>query len=187
MLCDNCGKNEANIKYTQIINGVKKEMNLCEKCGAELGITDMQFDMPINFSNFLGDFFTEFQENGFFPELRQKNELKCNICGSSFDDIISTGKFGCSNCYDVFSDSIDEIIKKIQGSNRHTGRLGKVVKRDNTRNSNYNESEEDKKGKVSKKDDNKTELEKLQYELKQAIKEERYEDAAKIRDKIKEL
>ena len=32
MLCENCGDNEANIKYTQITNGVKKQMNLCEKC-----------------------------------------------------------------------------------------------------------------------------------------------------------
>ena len=31
MLCENCGKHEANVKYTQIINGVKKEMLLCEE------------------------------------------------------------------------------------------------------------------------------------------------------------
>ena len=32
MVCQNCGKNEANVKYTQIVNGVKKEMVLCEEC-----------------------------------------------------------------------------------------------------------------------------------------------------------
>ena len=26
MYCENCGKNYANVRYTQIINGVKKEM-----------------------------------------------------------------------------------------------------------------------------------------------------------------
>ena len=26
MLCQNCGKNEANVRYTQIVNGTKKEM-----------------------------------------------------------------------------------------------------------------------------------------------------------------
>ena len=32
MKCENCGKNEANVKYTQIINGEKKQMFLCEEC-----------------------------------------------------------------------------------------------------------------------------------------------------------
>ena len=56
MLCENCGENEANVKYTQIINGVKKEMSLCNKCSKELGIDKMDFSIPINFSSFLGDF-----------------------------------------------------------------------------------------------------------------------------------
>lgn len=35
MLCQNCGKNEANIRYTQIINGVKKEVALCSDCASK--------------------------------------------------------------------------------------------------------------------------------------------------------
>ena len=38
MLCQNCGKNEANIRYTQIVNGVKKEMALCSECAEKLGV-----------------------------------------------------------------------------------------------------------------------------------------------------
>lgn len=38
MVCQNCGKNEANVKYTQIVNGVKKEMVLCEECAEKMGI-----------------------------------------------------------------------------------------------------------------------------------------------------
>ena len=38
MLCQNCGKNEVNFRYTQIVNGVKKEMALCDKCAKELGL-----------------------------------------------------------------------------------------------------------------------------------------------------
>ena len=30
MLCQNCGKNEVNFKYTQVVNGVKKEIRLRE-------------------------------------------------------------------------------------------------------------------------------------------------------------
>ena len=47
MLCQNCGKNEVNFKYTQVVNGVKKEMALCEKCAKELGLENMDFNIPI--------------------------------------------------------------------------------------------------------------------------------------------
>ena len=46
MLCQNCGKNEANIRYTQIINGVKKEVALCSNCAKKLGMDE--FEMPIH-------------------------------------------------------------------------------------------------------------------------------------------
>ena len=32
MLCDNCGKREANVRYSENINGRRKELNLCEEC-----------------------------------------------------------------------------------------------------------------------------------------------------------
>ena len=41
MLCDNCGKKEANVHYLRNINGIKKEMNLCEECSEKLGINHM--------------------------------------------------------------------------------------------------------------------------------------------------
>ena len=42
MLCQNCGKNEANIRYTQIINGVKKEVALCSNCAKKLGMDELK-------------------------------------------------------------------------------------------------------------------------------------------------
>ena len=39
MKCQNCGRKEANVKYTQIINGVKKEMILCSECAKELDLS----------------------------------------------------------------------------------------------------------------------------------------------------
>ena len=56
MLCDNCGKREANVKYSENINGRKKELNLCEECSHKLGIDQMDFSMPIDFSNFFEGF-----------------------------------------------------------------------------------------------------------------------------------
>ena len=183
MLCENCGKREANVRYSENINGVRKEMHLCEECSRKLGITDrMDFRMPaLDLSNFFGSFLEDFSTPDFMPLLNEVKQIKCNSCGSTFEDIINTGRYGCPNCYDVFEDRMDPILKKLQGANRHNGRLGKIS--NNNVKLNNNEQKEDNKS--ENKTDNK--LEKLQEDLKQAIKEERYEDAAKIRDEIKKM
>ena len=182
MLCENCGENEANVRYTQIVNGVKKEMKLCDKCADELGIGEMDFNMPINLSSFLSDFFEDAGES-FLPEISKIKELRCNECGMTYDDFAHTGKFGCAKCYDVFTNKIDPILKNIHASNRHIGRKGKIAKP-------VVDKEIIKKEEVNKetKQDNKvSKIDKLKEDLKQAIKEERYEDAAHIRDEIKKI
>ena len=87
MLCQNCGKNEVNFRYTQIINGVKKEMALCEKCAKDLGLEKMDFNIPINFSSFFGNFFEDAEES-FLPNFAQSNALQCNVCGMTYDEFI---------------------------------------------------------------------------------------------------
>ena len=126
-------------------------MHLCEECSRKLGIAqDMDFKIPaLDFSNFFGSFLEDFNTPDFMPLLNEVKQLKCDSCGSTFEDIIDTGRYGCPNCYDVFEDRMDPILKKLQGAQ--------------------------------------SKMDTLQEELKKAIKEERYEDAAKIRDEIKKL
>jgi len=180
MLCENCGKREANVRYSENINGVKKEMHLCEECSQKLGISSkMDFSMPsLDIPSFFGSFLEDFSIPEFMPFLNEVKQLTCDSCGSTFDDIINTGRYGCANCYDVFEDRMDPILKKLQGANRHNGRLGKIS-------DNKMSFEKDKKSEKENKTENK--VEKLQEDLKVAIKEERYEDAAKIRDEIKKM
>ncbi len=169
-MCQNCGKNEANFRYTQVINGVKKELMLCPECARRLGIDNI--DIPISFSNFLGDFFNDYVENSLLPSF-STNSVKCKTCGMTYNDFINTGMFGCSDCYDVFSNPINSLLKNLHGTSRHIGRGVK------------NQSTENKVKPKKAKENN--EKEDLQKELDKAIKEERYEDAAKIRDKMKEM
>lgn len=183
MLCQNCGENEANVRYTQIINGVKKEMALCEKCSKKLGVGNMDFSMPINFSSFLSDFFEE--EKEFLPSFMEQEKLVCDKCGMTYEDFINTGKFGCENCYEIFSNKIDPIFKNIHGGNRHIGRGISLP---------FGKSKELKVNSEKYTDvgadpvfDLNNQLEKLKRDLKQAVQEERYEDAAKLRDEIKRL
>jgi len=124
-----------------------------------------------------------FETPELIPMINQLKAFECDSCGYTFDDIVNTGKLGCQNCYDVFEDRLDPIIRRIQGSNHHVGRIGKIV--DNK----INDRVEKKEHKVeeNKKNKEQSKMDTLQEELKKAIKEERYEDAAKIRDEIKKL
>ena len=154
-------------------------MALCEKCAKDLGLEKMDFNIPINFSSFFGNFFEDAEES-FLPNFAQSNALQCDVCGMTYDEFIDKGKFGCANCYDVFKDRIDPVLKNIQGSNRHIGRNSKFVDKENDK---YNINKE----KVEKDNEENDKLKKLNEDLKQAIKEERYEEAAKIRDEIKSM
>lgn len=180
MLCQNCGKNEVTFRYTQVINGVKKEMALCDNCAKSLGLETLDFNMPINFSSFLGDFIGE--ETDFLPSFTTPKALQCENCGMTYEEFLNNGKFGCSNCYDVFSERLDKVLKNIQGVDTHIGRKSKkiTIKNNKTGEKPFNVSTDEKEAKNEEKE--KT----LQEQLKQAIKEERYEDAAKIRDEIKQ-
>lgn len=179
MLCQNCGENEANVRYMQIINGQKKEMILCERCARDLGVSNIDFNLPIDFASFLGEFLNDYNSHNLLPSFEKRDELKCKTCGLTYDDFISSGKFGCADCYDEFSERMDFVLKKLHGNNIHTGKKTKnIITKSENSNSKIPKA-------TIKKPTKKDNLEKLQEDLKIAITEERYEDAAKIRDEIK--
>lgn len=168
MLCEICNKRPANVHFTRIINGVKEEIHACEHCAREQGLSvDSKipgFDAPFSISNILAGLM-DFGGGGVLPYSNQK-QLRCQKCGLSYDEFKNTGRFGCSECYDTFGDRLEPLIKRIHGNTQH---MGKVPKRSG--------------GIIRIKRD----IEKLKYELKKAIDNEKYEEAAIIRDKIRDL
>ena len=185
MKCQNCNKNEANVKYTEVINGEKNEMMLCEECSHKYGIDNISFNMPIDFSSFFGGLLEDdlYNEKEFMPLFQKVKELKCDNCNLTYDEFINQGKFGCEKCYDVFSDKIDNILKRIHGSNKYLGR--KAL--NNSLSESIKDNKEVNSRNVKKEAKKENKLEKLQRDLRKAIEDERYEDAAKIRDEIKGL
>lgn len=191
MLCQNCGKNEVNFRYTQIINGVKKEMALCDKCAKSLGLESLDFNMPINFSNFLGDFLNVAADTGILPTFTKTGTMLCDECGMTYNEFVDTGKLGCSHCYDIFANVLDPVLKNIHGSSNHIGRRSRLSVNEKKKVAQDVEQAHQKVTKrpvkSQKKDEKQEKIDKLNEELKQAIAEERYEDAAKIRDELKKI
>ena len=173
MKCENCGKREATVKYTQNINGKYSKIQLCEDCARKLGLDMFEMNMPIDFSSFFSDMLNDYSGLGLLPSFESNTQEKCEKCGLTYEEFMHTGKVGCMNCYNQFRDKIEPILRNLHGSSSHVGRkainLKQHIKEEPQINENYNEIQE------------------LQEQLKQAIKEEKYEDAAVIRDKIKKL
>lgn len=176
MLCQHCNNNEATSHIKRSINGQREEMHLCSECANELGVME-EFRMPAMSDLFDGSFLGNFLGAGIASMNSLAGVERCATCGSSFNDIVKSGHIGCSDCYDKFADKLEASIQKIHGKAKH---LGKLVT--------YTEEEgevkaPEKKSKAPKPDT----LEELKDKLNKAIDEQRFEDAAVLRDKIKAM
>jgi len=160
MLCQQCQKNPANVKITQVINGHKTEVYLCEECAKEAGQLNFSFPFDIN------DLLTSMVGISESPSLPKQAVLQCSVCGMTFDQFNQGGKFGCATCYDAFRERLIPIFKRLHGGTRHTGKIP------------------DRTGKKIKED---KEVDKLKALLNQSIQSEDYEKAAELRDKIRAL
>lgn len=164
MKCQHCNQNEATAYIKKNVNGKVTEMHLCSECASELGVMD-----EFSVEGFFKDSFLGSLLGAGIPSVNALSGVdRCEYCGSLFNDIVKNGRVGCAHCYSKFEDKLEPSIVKIHGKTNHVGK-----------NISYTEVDEEK----PKKD----ELSGLKDALKAAIKEQRFEDAAVLRDKIKEL
>ena len=59
-------------------------------------IDNISFDMQMDFSNFFGDMFNDF-EGSFISSLTNKQELLCDKCKNTYDDFIKN--YGLRDCF----------------------------------------------------------------------------------------
>ncbi|GAA0117628.1 UvrB/UvrC motif-containing protein [Clostridium senegalense] len=164
MICSRCKKNEANFHITKVVNGVKYEEHLCEVCAKNNAIgLDADFSSQFSFQNILSGFIDYMANN---REEQISNKVCCKKCGQTYEDFKKTGLLGCDECYESFREAMTAIIKRVQLSSMHNGKIPQ------------------KYGNELKK---KREVLQLKEKLKNAIEKEEYEKAAEIRDVIREL
>ena len=165
IMCDECGIRPANIHLTTIVDGEKKDVNLCAECLAR------KKELKIDFSALAGTI-GQMLTSGVppvrksAPDAEPIPDLTCEGCGTSYEAFLKTGSVGCAQCYEVFRQPLSAWLVKRAGSDRHAGRHAGGM----------NESIE-KKMRISA----------LRRRQKQAIAEEDYEAAAELRDQIRAL
>lgn len=167
MKCTECKKRPATLHFTNIINGDKQEIHLCQSCAIK------QEESNIEDTYKLHDLLTglfNFDTNAVNMETiknKGKIDLVCLNCELSFHNFRQIGKFGCSECYESFESKLNPIFKRVHSGN--TKHVGKIPKRT---------------GGVFHQ---KKELENYRKQLKKLIVEEEFEEAAVIRDTIRKI
>ena len=110
----------------------------------------------------------------YFPNLvgpvagggEEEPDIKCPECGLTYAEFRQRGRLGCGADYELFKDGLNQLLDRIHGSNQHIGKIP--------------ESEGDHL-KLER------EIIELKRELTRAIHVEEYEQAAQIRDRIREI
>ncbi len=160
MLCDICGKREATVHLTEVINNQMTKLHLCEECAREKGA-----EMEEHFG--LANLLAGLADLGQPLEAAKEKKLKCPSCGLTYEDFKKLGRLGCGQCYDTFKAYLVPLFKRIHGSDAHVGKVPR------------------KRDKVLK--TKKVNVEQLKKRLQRAVELEEFEEAAQLRDEIKKF
>lgn len=171
MLCDVCKKRKATVHFTEVVNEEVSELHLCQECAKEKGAQMQQHFSIADLLSGLVDF---------PPEQATRKEhisIKCAGCGMSYADFKKMGRFGCAHCYETFKRALYPLFKKIHGTARH---IGKQPKEEPVKKKKSAIAEPKLKVRTSG-------LEELKARLQEAVKNEEFEEAAVLRDRIRTL
>lgn len=159
MLCCICKEKPATVHLTQIAGEKMQKVDLCEECAKSKGVND-----PAGFS--LADLLLGLGASQEIEQAAGGAELKCPQCGFTQADFKKSGRLGCSECYNTFSEGLEALLKSMHKGTRHVGKFPESLR---------TEKETAARLKV------------LQKKLAKAIEVEDFEQAAKLRDEIKQV
>ena len=117
-LCQVCGKREAKIHFTELRDGKKTEMHICEQCAHEKNMT-MAFPAVLS----------QLVKGG--PVGRETTEAvpaACPSCGLAYAEFKAKGRLGCPRCYAAFGPVLIPLLEKVHGAAAHRGKTPERVK-----------------------------------------------------------
>ncbi len=164
MNCQECGIRPATLHFTKIVNGQKAEYHICDSCAKEKGELIHGSNNVFSIHNLLSGLLNYDPINA--GSKVATKPVRCASCGLTYNQFSQSGRFGCSDCYKAFEGRLDPLFKRVHGSTVHGGKIPK------------------RKGEsISQK----RHLQELKKTLSKKIEREEFEEAAKIRDTIRQL
>lgn len=160
MRCDVCHEREAVVHLTQVTGEQTTQVHLCEKCAAEKGIEPATALVKSPLGGFLAQL-------SFPGELEGAGAaLRCPRCGAGLADFREVGRLGCGECWEVFAGPLTDLVRRLHGATRHQGERYVAPG-----------AEAPQEPGLA--------VERLREELRDAVAEEDFERAARIRDRLK--
>jgi protein arginine kinase activator len=146
------------VHLTQIAGDKMQKVDLCEECAKNKGVND-----PAGFS--LADLLLGLGASDQIEQSAGGGELRCAKCGFTQADFKKAGRLGCSECYTTFAEGLEGLLKTMHKGTRHVGKMPQSMQQNR-------EMNERMKG--------------LQKRLAKAIEEEDFEQAAQLRDELRQ-
>jgi len=157
MLCCVCKEKEAKVHLTQIVGDKMQKVDLCDECAKQKGVDDPTGSSLAHLLLGLG---------ATMEESTDATDLKCSHCGFTQADFKKTGRLGCSECYIVFGEALESLLKSMHKGTRHVGKTPNAQRQIR---------------------DTQRQVKSLQDLLNKAVEAEDFEQAAKLRDEMKRI
>ena len=155
--CHKCPK-PATYHITEVVSEEQyEELHLCEECYQKF-YYDPQ-PQAVGQKGGVGQL-----EEG--DEASALNQRECPVCGIKFVEFRNSGRLGCPHDYQEFREELGPLLENIHGEIRHCGKTPRRLPQNKQTQS---------------------ELIQLRKQLQQAVTREAYEDAARLRDRIRQL
>lgn len=169
MLCNICTKNQATVHLTEIVDDKMSELHLCDDCARK---KSMQMEQQFGLSDLLAGL-VDYGKQLSSVDKEAAAVAQCSACGLTYEDFRKIGRLGCGECYTAFAKYLGPLLKRIHGASQHVGKSPKTISQ-----SEVVHSKTPKVKAIDVKD--------LKASLQQAIEREDFEEAALLRDAIKE-
>jgi len=155
--CQSCS-NPATVHLTDIVDGKKRETHLCQECAEKAQLLKNQ---ELNLSAIV--------QTVIGPHLGQPTDelarLTCPVCGIKYMEFKAGGRLGCPHDYQVFRAGLEPLLQRIHRGLRHAGKTAKHALERAAR---------------------AAEVVQLRQQLRAAVEAEVYEEAARLRDLLRQ-
>ncbi len=182
MLCEICKTRAATVHLTEIVDGQRTESHLCQNCAQKEGVT---IKNQLSLNELLGSLIAAQQQTD--EQGGDVTEKSCPVCGMTMEKFGKQGLLGCPKDYEIFEKVLLPIIEKAQdGKLIHKGKhAGSNIAKDEKEIQTENKA--DSTHSTSSGQASSPRVEELKKQLEQAVRDEDYELAAKLRDQLKEI
>jgi protein arginine kinase activator len=161
-ICQDCGEREARIRYTEVRRGGKEARYLCAACSLERGLVLDGVEGELLDTRAIWASVV----SRLSPGREQEASLACPACSWTYARFEDEGRLACPDCYQTFMGDMTRLLSEYHGADRHRGKVP------------YD---------IGRRIDLRRRVLGVKERIQIAIGEERFEDAARLRDEMRDL